>query len=235
MLSDQTQSEYSYPFSKVDCKDKVSVCSDIDFSISVQLQLCDDEGNCEIELIPYIQPIIKNENDIFLHNIIDQLKDKGYYLKNAIISYYSIVCDSFIFCAVDPVPSYVTIPLQDIESQNLVIRAKLVNENYKQEVKTEEEKKVSQKSARVRIRKIGDVIEKVLQWRKLYSGYVDDNGVLVKMTLMEAANILEIPKKSLDDYLLLLRLGNQYEFDFNLYKNHAVGTLRSFIRKYKAK
>lgn len=234
MLPNSTQSDYSYQSfstSKLDYGDRASVSSNLNLYISVELQLCDEEGNCETELIPYVKPVVTNDENIVLNTVVEQLKNKGYFLKNAVVSYYSAQSDAYIFCAIDPVPSYVTISLDDIVDQHLVLRVKLVGNEYKQEARALKAKK----AIRIRLRKIGEVVEKVTQWRKMNAGYVDDNGMLIKMTLLEAAAILSIPKKSLDDYLSLLRLGKEYGFDFNLYKNHTVGTLRSFIKKHKVK
>lgn len=234
MIQDQTQSEYSCSASKVDPDDKPFISEVSSSPFSIELQLCDEEGNCEIELIPDITPIITIDDNILLHDIVQQLKCKGYTFKGAVISYYSIQYDAYIFCAIDPVPSYIAISLNDIKEQYLIIRVKLLQNELKQELKAEGIKKTINKTTKTRIRKIGDVVEKVTQWRRMYTGYVDEEGIVVKMTLMEAATMLDVPKKSLDDYLLLLKMGRQYGFDFNLYKNHTIGTLRSFIRQHKA-
>jgi hypothetical protein len=50
-------------------------------------------------------------------------------------------------------------------------------------------------------------------WRKLYNGVVRD-GTLVRYSLEDAAVKVDVSKKSLDDYLLQLRFGKKYEFDF---------------------
>jgi len=229
MFSAYTQSEYSYhSFSY--CPDKTSLCSQSNLSLSVELQLCDEEGNNETELVPCVEPVITNDS-ILLNSVLDKLKTRGYSFKGAIISYYSVAYDLFIFCAIDPVSSYITIPLEDLMDQHLVLRVKLAQNECKKEPRGSR----SKKSLRVRLRKIKEVIEKVTEWRRMNAGYMDDNGAYVKMTLLEAAELLSIPKKSLDDYLFLLRQGKQYGFDFNLYKNHTVGTLRSFINKHKVK
>lgn len=66
---------------------------------------------------------------------------------------------------------------------------------------------------RTKERTIADIIEKVSLWRKLYNGVVRD-GTLVRYSLEDAAVKVEVSKKSLDDYLLQLRFGKKYEFDF---------------------
>lgn len=64
---------------------------------------------------------------------------------------------------------------------------------------------INVKSKRSKERKIGYIIEKVYLWRKLYNGFEDEKGNLVKLTLEEAAEKVGISKKSLDDYLIQLR------------------------------
>jgi len=44
-----------------------------------------------------------------------------------------------------------------------------------------------------------------------------------------------VSKKSLDDYLLQLRFGKKYGFDFQQHKDDKVGILRSFVKKEKEK
>lgn len=61
------------------------------------------------------------------------------------------------------------------------------------------------KQARTKERSIRYIIEKVSQWRKLYNGYMDENHVLRRMSLEEAADKVNVSKKSLDDYLSQLR------------------------------
>jgi hypothetical protein len=53
-------------------------------------------------------------------------------------------------------------------------------------------------SRRTKERKIGEVVAKVIRWRKIY-----DEGK--KLSLEEAASMVGMSKKSLDDYLLQLK------------------------------
>ena len=64
---------------------------------------------------------------------------------------------------------------------------------------------INKKSKRSKERKINYIIEKVLLWRKLYNGFEDEKGNLIKLTLEEAADKVGISKKSLDDYLIQIR------------------------------
>jgi hypothetical protein len=62
------------------------------------------------------------------------------------------------------------------------------------------------KRKRHKERKIGEVLDLVLKWRKLYSGIRDPRtGQIVKLSLDEAAKRVGVAKKSLDDYLLQIR------------------------------
>jgi hypothetical protein len=42
----------------------------------------------------------------------------------------------------------------------------------------------------------------------------DKEGKIVRYTLEDAAQKVQVSKKSLDDYLLQLRFGKKFEFDF---------------------
>lgn len=53
------------------------------------------------------------------------------------------------------------------------------------------------------------------------------------MSLDDAANKVQISKKTLDDYLLQIRCGKKYGFDFNKNINQRIGILRSFVKKMK--
>ena len=83
---------------------------------------------------------------------------------------------------------------------------------------------------RTKERKIGFIIEKVSLWRKLYNGIPDNTGRIVRYSLEEAAGIVGVSKKSLDDYLSQLRKGRKYGFDFNKNKDEKVGALRMFVK-----
>lgn len=62
------------------------------------------------------------------------------------------------------------------------------------------------KHRRTKERNIGEILQIVVRWRQLYSGFKDpDTGLFVKLNLEEAAARVGISKKSLDDYLLQIR------------------------------
>ena len=74
-------------------------------------------------------------------------------------------------------------------------------------------------------------------WKTLYNGIysTDENGkkIKIKYNLEQAAAKAGISKKSLDDYLIQLRIGKFFNFNFTEHKNDKVGILRSFVKKHK--
>ena len=64
---------------------------------------------------------------------------------------------------------------------------------------------------------------------------MDDENNLIRYSLEDAAQKVGVSKKSLDDYLLQLRFGKKYGFDFQAHKDDKVGVLRTFVKKEKAK
>jgi hypothetical protein len=95
--------------------------------------------------------------------------------------------------------------------------------------------KMEQTMQRNKERSIGFIIEKVSQWRKLYNGFYDEKQELKRMSLEDAATMVGVSKKSLDDYLSQIRLGRYNGFDFNKNKDEKVGKLRYFNKELKNK
>ena len=84
-----------------------------------------------------------------------------------------------------------------------------------------------------RERKIGYIIEKVYAWRKLYNGFKDEIDNYNRYSLDKAAELVGVSKKSLDDYLLQIRLGRKYGFNFNENKYKKIGVLREYVKRGK--
>ena len=80
---------------------------------------------------------------------------------------------------------------------------------------------------------IGEMVSKVTEWRRLYNGVLTPSGSLERCTLEQAASKVGHSKKSLDDYLLQIRFGKKYNFDFKKHNKDKVGVLRAFVRKMK--
>lgn len=51
-----------------------------------------------------------------------------------------------------------------------------------------------------------------------------------RLNLQDAAKLVGISKKSLDDYYCQLRLGEFYEFDFAGNLHEKIGVLRNFVK-----
>eukprot|EP00826_Nyctotherus_ovalis_P040706 TRINITY_DN4034_c0_g1_i6.p1 TRINITY_DN4034_c0_g1~~TRINITY_DN4034_c0_g1_i6.p1 ORF type:complete len:168 (-),score=37.40 TRINITY_DN4034_c0_g1_i6:126-629(-) len=155
-------------------------------------------------------------------------------LFGAVLSYYSRLLDGYVFCAVEPVPPSVAVPVCELVAGKLVLRGKIdasVSVERPEQVVEKTRPKVGDKKRhRTKERKIGQVIDQVGVWRRYYNGYTDYHGKVVKLSLDEAALKVGIPKKSLDDYFLQLRLGKVYGFNFNEHKDENVGVLRAFIK-----
>lgn len=50
------------------------------------------------------------------------------------------------------------------------------------------------------------------------------------ITLIAAARSIGISKKSIDDYLRLIKMGNKLNFDFDSFEEEKIGYLRGFVR-----
>ena len=200
----------------------------------MEFQLYNTTGIQETDLLPDIHAKLTESGDIKLKTVISQLKHIGYMLFGASFSYYSNELSAYIFCAVDPVPPTVSIPRNDLVDNKLVLRAKI-----EQTLIIESSPKISKQHiskynrTRAKERRIGQVIEQVGVWRKYYNGYADYQGKTIKLSLDEAAAKVGVPKKSLDDYYLQLRIGKLYGFDFNKHKDDTFGVLRAYIKIMK--
>lgn len=202
----------------------------------------------ENEIIPEVTVEIDSENRFSLYELIMKLKQYGYYLKASIVYYYDENFEEFVNCGCDPIEKsiYLILPKADkngkyhlklkcysfLEYNEGEINVGTSNKIFKQ-VKTDV--KHEEKGKRTKERKIGFIIDKVNTWRQLYNGFYDDNGNFIKYSLEDGADIIDMCKKSLDDYLLQLRLGRKYGFDFNAKKDEKVGELRKFNKQCREK
>ena len=194
----------------------------------------------------------KTKNTILLNDIITQL-EKEIPLENFQILYYNEIEKNYILIGKYPLNKekeilfkynsnkiindniFIKIKLRQIlERENLLKMEFIEGENdIGEEAIQKFEIGENNKIKRAKERKIGYIIRKVYMWRKMYSGFIDDKGKRIKLTLEEAAEKVGISKKSLDDYLIQLRVGKILGFDFNEHQNDKVGILRSFVRKHR--
>ena len=197
-----------------------------------------------------------DETHISLNEILEGLS-KSIPLNNFAVSYCEYDNNTDIYVNVGKYPldkNYIIgYNIQSLMNKNIItnIRIKLrqliikeyplKQELIEEDVENIEDKKINNfinhKSKRAKERKIGYIIKKVFMWKTLYNGiYSTDekgNKIKIKYTLEQAAAKAGISKKSLDDYLIQLRIGKFFNFNFTEHKNDKVGILRSFVKKHK--
>ena len=194
----------------------------------------------------------KGENYVILNEIITQL-EKEIPLDNFQISYYNENQKEYILIGKYPLNLdkellieynstkiindniFIKLRLRQIFDRENLLKMEFVegeNDNGEEAIQKFEIGE-NNKTKRAKERKIGYIIRKVYMWRKMYSGFIDERGRRIKLTLEEAADKVGISKKSLDDYLIQLRIGKMLGFNFNEHQNDKVGILRSYVRKHR--
>eukprot|EP00826_Nyctotherus_ovalis_P005821 TRINITY_DN11325_c0_g3_i1.p1 TRINITY_DN11325_c0_g3~~TRINITY_DN11325_c0_g3_i1.p1 ORF type:complete len:161 (+),score=57.69 TRINITY_DN11325_c0_g3_i1:227-709(+) len=151
--------------------------------------------------------------------------------------YFSKAKQIYVYCGSSSIASKSFILTKDISNNTIKLRCRNAKHNMSPEEKVviQEKKLEPKKCKRTKEKRIGEVIAKVTEWRRLYSGTRKADGSVVKHSLEDAAAVVGIAKKTLDDYLLQLRAGRKYGFDFNMYKDEKVGILRAFVKEKKGK
>jgi len=198
----------------------------------------------EREIISSLNFIIYQNDKIKLFDVISMLKICGFPLTGSMISIYSHLAEDYVFVGADPIDQNFFISSSEYNIKLIKLRVvAFIEENLiqdslyaevgacKESLSNKNSNLEKKKNKRTKERKIGFIIEKVNSWRKLYNGFNDENGKFTKYSLDEASKIIGISRKSLDDYLLQLRLGRKFGFDFNSNKGEKVGILRSFVKK----
>ena len=200
-------------------------------------------------------PIYNNKEYILAEDLLNKLNEY-IPINNFQIFYYNTNINTFILIGIYPNKllldkifmndtiiniknkDMITIKLkfrQIINIDNaLKMEYQLIDEDKNEEEKSDNSyPELGIKTRRAKERKIGSVVKKVYMWRRLYTGFKDDQGRTIKLTLEEAAKKVGISKKSLDDYLIQLRNGRSLGFNFNEHQNDKIGVLRSFVKKNK--
>ena len=204
----------------------------------------DDNGSnintfLEEEIVPDLEIQMTNDGKIFMKNIINKLKYLGYPTVGALFSIYIKTAEEYVYLGSDPIDPNLFIDQTLVDFDNLKIKIvsyledKLVKKTEKQLFDKKDANK-NQKDKRTKERKIEFIVEKVNAWRRLYNGFYNENGEYTRYSLDQAAKMVGISKKSLDDYLLQLRLGRKYGFNFNQNKTKKVGILRAFVKRHRA-
>ena len=203
----------------------------LDLSIKLKYGIA---GKYKKEKIESVEPeyIVTNaEGALRLLPILSWLEKRYMSNQNYMVSYYSNSRHIYIFQGQSPVAESLSIPISELADGN-TLKLKL-RVNSKSEITSLDEPEDDPAGKRTKERKIGYIIEKVARWRSLYNGIQNPSGETVRLTLEEAATQVTISKKSLDDYLLQLRFGRKYGFNFEEHKHEKVGILRNYVKKYK--
>ena len=209
-------------------------------------------------------PIQKDNNNkslINLKNIVIKLSKNINKINNYSICYYSNLLNSYLYLGKFNMENnnfytfnnkinndfiieydstqYLKLKFREILKKENLIHTNLIDEEENLEnnnnIIKENYNNLNIKSKRAKERKIGEIIKKVYLWRKLNLGFYDKKlNKEIKYSLEDGAMKLGISKKSLDDYLIQLRLGKFYGFNFNEHINDKVGVLRAFVKKNRA-
>lgn len=84
-------------------------------------------------------------------------------------------------------------------------------------------------------KRICEVLDALTKWKALFTyGQVDSKGVQKIYTRQEAADMIHIPKKTLDDYKLQVKTAKDLKFDFHLHYKEKFGVLRQFNKKMRS-
>ena len=145
----------------------------------------------EQEIIPELSLEVLNGNQVQLRKLVFLLTKLGYPLKAALVYYFSKEADEYIFCGSEPIDQNIYVSITD-ENNSITLRCHcFIDEDFIKTIgfnptvlkKEEDEVKTGR---RTKERKIGQVIEKVSTWRRLYNGYYDENKKFIKYSLEDA-------------------------------------------------
>lgn len=188
---------------------------------------------------------IFDEERICFNDLISSLSNQ-IPLDSFSISFCDCESEAFVYCGIYPLENTIyigynrddsatniKIKLRQIIRKEDSLRMELVEDDTENIDENNPNNHINLNSKRAKERKIGYIIQKVYMWRKLYNGITEEDGSITKLTLEEAAEKVDISKKSLDDYLIQLRIGKKFGFNFNEHRNDKVGILRAFVKKNK--
>ena len=180
----------------------------------------------------------EGDNDFYftIGDLVDNLKKKG----------YPLISTSELYIFIDSINEYthvtnknnfITLSMLENNKIKLKIKNNLANsllENsfllMKKFFKNILEKK-KLKSISSRKRKLKNIIKLVYKSRKLFNGFINEEGIFVKYSLEKAASIVGIPVKTLQDYLRLIRFAREAHFDFNKNKDKTISFLRKYLKR----
>lgn len=200
-----------------------------------------DEQDWEVELVRGVELREDSASRLLLPSVLDALKKKGFPIHYSHVSYRTESSGEDVECGYDPLfPNY-SIPGEAVgrgpggAKQLILVCRSVCTMKYGTSLLLASGKRHSEvmqddvpeltSSKRTKERKIGFIIGKVKAWRQLYK---DQN-----LSLEEGAERVGISKKSLDDYLLQMRYGTYFGFNFQAHKEDKVGLLRAYVKEFK--
>ena len=180
----------------------------------------------------------EGDNDFYftIGDLVDNLKKKG----------YPLISTSELYIFIDSINEYTHVT----NKNNFITLSMLENNKIKLKIKNNlansllensfllmkkffknilEEKKL--KSITSRKRKLKNIIKLVYKSRKLFNGFINEEGIFVKYGLEKAASIVGIPVKTLQDYLRIIRFAREAHFDFNKNKDKTISFLRKYLKR----
>lgn len=180
----------------------------------------------------------EGDNDFYfiIGDLVDNLKKKG----------YPLISTSELYIFIDSINEYTHVT----NKNNFITLSMLENNKIKLKIKNNlansllensfllmkkffknilKEKKL--KSITSRKRKLKNIIKLVYKSRKIFNGFVNEEGIFVKYSLEKAASIVGIPVKTLQDYLRLIRFAREAHFDFNKNKDKTISFLRKYLKR----
>ena len=180
----------------------------------------------------------EGDNDFYftIGDLVDNLKKKG----------YPLISTSELYIFIDSINEYTHVT----NKNNFITLSMLENNKIKLKIKNNlansllensfllmkkffknilKEKKL--KSITSRKRKLKNIIKLVYKSRKLFNGFVNEEGIFVKYSLEKAASIVGIPVKTLQDYLRIIRFAREAHFDFNKNKDKTISFLRKYLKR----
>ena len=199
-------------------------------TVSLTIARSNIEDKQEEEVVDSVNTYYNENGYIKLSPLVENLRKMGYKVDSCMISYFNEEKKVYVYVGNQPLTDKV---IPDNGGGAIKIKARPKAKSiFGDFLLGNTNASISKGSRRTKERKIGDVIKKVSEWRKLYNG-TEIEGEVVKKSLEDAAKLVNISKKSLDDYLLQLRNGRKYGFNFNEHKDDKIGILRAFNRKHK--
>ena len=203
----------------------------------------------EVHLRDEAEVVQLDSREDHVASLVQQLESRGFEVAGLRVEYWSELMHTFVTCGVDPLPVSVVVPEFELKGR-LVLRfvqpdwtdASHLPSTYLQEAAAYRRYPEIEPDQSFPVKKkeriIGHVLERVTKWREIVKESkrrrdADASYPEERQTLEEAAKAVGIAKKSLDDYLLMIRFGRKFGFNFEAHCDERVGVLRNYVKTHK--